>query len=60
VDGIFQLGFIHHIGVAGKTVFILELLIGASRISEKKQGYNERLDEDIPGNVHAFEKTPWR
>jgi hypothetical protein len=35
-------------------------LIGASRISEKKQGYNERLDEDIPGNVHAFEKTPWR
>ena len=71
VDRMFQLAFIHikadllavhlrgqgGVGVAGKAVFVLELMLGASRTGANKQRYGESLGEGFPGRGHAFEES---
>ena len=71
VDRMFQLAFIHikadllavhlrgqgGVGVAGKAVFVLELMLGASCTGANKQRYGESLGEGFPGRGHAFEES---
>jgi cbb3-type cytochrome oxidase cytochrome c subunit len=71
VDGMFQLPSIHKqarllavhfrrqggVGVAGKAVFVLELMLGASRTGANQQRQGERLSEGSFYTGHAFEES---
>ena len=71
VDGMFQLApidiqarllAIHlrgqcGVGVAGKAVFVLELMLSASRTSTNQQGQGQRLGKCSSGRGHAFEES---
>ena len=45
------------VGVAGKAVAVLELMLGMSRARPDQQGQGKRLSEDSSGGVHDLEET---
>jgi hypothetical protein len=48
------------VGVAGKAIPVLELLLGAGRRTPGKQQQAKSWGKDFLGQIHAFEQTPWQ
>jgi hypothetical protein len=42
--------------MAGKTVLIRGLVLGASHNGPSKQRHGKHLNEELPGKVHEFEE----